>query len=149
MKTSQGLRFGITTACCLQLLAGCGRTEPAQESAASASSSAPAAAAENVAAADWPTYNRTLAGDRFSPLAEINRSNVAQLSVACSYVLPEVTAMQAGPLVVDGTMYFTTERGSYSIDAASCAEKWHVERQSSRPSPLGVQRGFADRKSVV
>ena len=51
--------------------------------------------------------------------------------------------MQAGPIVVDGTMYFTTERHSYSIDAATCAEKWRVERQSSRPSPLGVQRGFA------
>ena len=51
--------------------------------------------------------------------------------------------MQAGPIVVDGTMYFTTERSSYSIDAATCAEKWRVERQSSRPSPLGVQRGFA------
>ena len=58
-------------------------------------------------------------------------------------MLPEVVAMQAGPIVVDGTMYFTTERGSYSIDAATCAEKWRVERQSSRPSPLGVQRGFA------
>ncbi len=26
--------------------------------------------------ADWLTYNRTLAGDRFSPLKEIDRSNV-------------------------------------------------------------------------
>ena len=51
--------------------------------------------------------------------------------------------MQAGPIVVDGTMYFTTERHSYSIDAATCAAKWRVERQRSRPSPLGVQRGFA------
>jgi alcohol dehydrogenase (cytochrome c) len=88
-------------------------------------------------------YNRTLAGDRFSPLAEIDRGNVARLRVACTYVLPEVVAMQAGPIVVGGTMYFTTERGSYAIDAASCAEKWRVERQSSRPSTLGVQRGFA------
>ena len=99
--------------------------------------------ARGVAAADWPSYNRTLAGDRFSPLDEIDQSNVAQLRVACTYTLPEVVAMQAGPIVVDGTMYFTTERGSYAIDAATCAEKWRVERQSSRPSPLGVQRGFA------
>ena len=51
--------------------------------------------------------------------------------------------MQTGPLVIDGTMYFTTERGSYAIDAATCAEQWHVERDSGRPSPLGAQRGFA------
>jgi glucose dehydrogenase len=30
---------------------------------------------------DWLTYNRTLAGDRFSPLKEIDRSNVAQLKL--------------------------------------------------------------------
>jgi alcohol dehydrogenase (cytochrome c) len=143
MKHRQRFCLGITTAFCAQLLAACGGTEPAPPPDASATSSTPAPATESVAAADWPSYNRTLAADRFSPLAEIDRGNVAQLRVACTYVLPEVTAMQAGPIVVDGAMYFTTERGSYAIDAASCAEKWHVERQSSRPSPLGVQRGFA------
>lgn len=124
----QAHRSAIAAACCATLLAGCGGgTNPAP----------------GVAAADWPSYNRTLAGDRFSPLAEIDRGNVAQLRVACSYTLPEVAAMQAGPIVIDGTMYFTTERNSYSIDAATCAEKWRVERVSTRPSPLGVQRGFA------
>jgi alcohol dehydrogenase (cytochrome c) len=138
----QALRFSISFACA-GLLAGCGGADDAPD-AGSAQPSAPAAAAADAAdAADWPAYNRTLAGDRFSPLAEIDRSNVAQLRLACTYTLPEVSAMQAGPIVIDGTMYFTTERGSYSIDAATCAEKWHVERQSSRPSPLGVQRGFA------
>ncbi len=132
---------GIATVCCAHLLAGCGGTD-LPEPVASAAPSA-TAAAQSVAAADWPSYNRTLAGDRFSPLAEIDRGTVAELRVACTYVLPEVSAMQAGPIVVDGTMYFTTERSSYSIDAATCAEKWRVERQSSRPSPLGVQRGFA------
>jgi len=28
-------------------------------------------------AGDWPSYNRTLAGDRFSPLAEITTTNAA------------------------------------------------------------------------
>ena len=138
--------FGVAIACCGYLLTGCGGgAESASEPAASAPSAAPVTdpQAQNVAAADWPSYNRTLAGDRFSPLAEIDRGNVAQLGVACTYTLPEVSALQAGPIVVDGTMYFTTERNSYSIDAATCAEKWRVEYQSSRPSPLGVQRGFA------
>jgi len=138
--------FGVAIACCGYLLTGCGGgTESASEPAASAPPAAPATdpQAQNVAAADWPAYNRTLAGDRFSPLAEIDRGNVAQLALACTYTLPEVSALQAGPIVVAGTMYFTTERNSYSIDAATCAEKWRVEYQSSRPSPLGVQRGFA------
>jgi alcohol dehydrogenase (cytochrome c) len=135
------LVFGVAVSCAA-LLGGCGGATEPEADVPVAAPSAPAAAA-NVAAADWPSYNRTLAGDRFSPLAEIDRGNVAGLQVLCTYVLPEVTAMQAGPIVVDGTMYFTTDRGSYAIDAATCAEKWHVERQSSRPSPLGAQRGFA------
>jgi len=96
-----------------------------------------------VAAGDWPAYNRTLAGDRFSPLDEINRGNVAQLTAVCNYTLPEVSALQTGPIVVAGTMYFTTETRSYAIDAATCAEKWKVERPLERPSALGVHRGFA------
>ena len=67
--------------------------------------------ASRAADADWLTYNRTLAGDRFSPLKEIDRSNVAQLKAICTYTLPEVSSLQTGPLVVDGTMFFTTDRG--------------------------------------
>jgi len=69
---------------------------------------------------DWPIYNRTLAGDRFSPLKEINTTNVAQLRGVCTYTLPEVTSLQTSPLVVNGTMYFTTDTISYAIDAATC-----------------------------
>src|SRR5689334_12581844 len=62
---------------------------------------------------DWPSYNRTLAGERYSPLATINRTNVARLKQVCSFVLPEVSSLQTGPLVVAGTMYFTTDTISY------------------------------------
>ncbi len=93
--------------------------------------------------ADWPAYNRTLAGDRYSPLAEITTANVGQLTLRCTYTLPEVVSFQTGPLVVDGTMYFTTFKGSYAIDASSCKEKWSRHRQSAGPPGLAVNRGFA------
>src|ERR1700683_1608458 len=69
--------------------------------------------------ADWPAYNRTLAGDRYSPLAQITTANVGQLTLRCAYTLPELASFETGPLVVDGTMYFTTYEGSYAIDAAN------------------------------
>ena len=78
---------------------------------------------------DWPTFNRTLAGDRFSPLAEIDRSNVARLRVVCRYALPEVTALQTGPIVVGGTMYFTTDTISYAIDGGDLRRE--VEERSA------------------
>ena len=96
-----------------------------------------------VADADWPAYNRTLAGDRFSPLDEIDRGNVAGLVPVCSYSLPQVSGLQTGPIVISGTMYFTTETHSYAIDAATCAEKWSVEHTIERRSALGANRGFA------
>ena len=100
-------------------------------------------AGEATVASDWPGYNLTLAGDRFSPLSEINRETVTQLHSVCTYTLPEVTSLQTGPLVVAGTMYFTTDTISYAIDAGNCAEKWKRVRHSASPSPLAVHRGFA------
>jgi len=113
-------------------------------SAAPAAAPAPAASpTDKTPPGDWPAYNRTLSGDRFSPLAEIDRGNVAKLKSVCSYTLPEVSALQTGPLVIAGTLYFTTETRSYAIDAASCDAKWVVERPLDKPSALAVHRGFA------
>lgn len=102
-----------------------------------------APAPDATVSSDWPGYNRTLAGDRFSPLSEINRENVAQLHSVCTYTLPEVTSLQTGPIVVAGIMYFTTDTISYAIDASNCAEKWKRVRHSTSPSALAVHRGFA------
>jgi alcohol dehydrogenase (cytochrome c) len=82
-------------------------------------------------------------GDRFSPLAEIDRTNVSRLGVVCRYALPEVTALQTGPIVVGGVMYFTTDTISYAIDAGTCAERWKAVRHSPTPNRLAVNRGAA------
>jgi alcohol dehydrogenase (cytochrome c) len=103
----------------------------------------PATSVQSFGTGDWPSYNRTLAGDRYSPLAEIERGNVTQLRLTCAYTLPEVTSLQTGPIVVGGTMYFTTDTITYAIDAASCAEKWRRVRHSPTPSQLAVNRGAA------
>ena len=122
--------------------AGSNGGEKAALAAPAASKSTPAGT-DKTPPGDWPAYNRTLLGDRFSPLAQIDKSNVDKLQAVCSYRLPEVSALQTGPLVVAGTMYFTTETRSYAIDASSCEAKWVVERPLDKPSALAVHRGFA------
>src|SRR6476661_8132723 len=92
---------------------------------------------------DWLTYNRTVAGDRFSPLADITPANVSRLREVCRYSLPEVTSLQTGPIVIAGELFFTTDTISYAINAASCAEQWKYVRHSDTPHPLAVHRGFA------
>jgi alcohol dehydrogenase (cytochrome c) len=102
-----------------------------------------AIAAPPAQVADWPAYNRTLAGDRYSPLAQVTTANVGQLTLRCAFTLPELASFQTGPLVVDGTMYFTTFEGSYAIDAANCQEKWSRHDKGAGPPGLAVNRGFA------
>ena len=67
--------------------------------------------------ADWPTYNRDLAGTRYSPLDEINVQTVSELQEIWSYRFhpedgfiegpsPAELFQQVTPIVVDGVMYF-------------------------------------------
>ena len=65
----------------------------------------------------WPYYGGDAGGMKYSPLTQINRSNVQQLQVAWTYhtgdlsdgtKYPVLSAFECTPLVVDGTMYLTT-----------------------------------------
>ena len=59
--------------------------------AAEAVAASPAADAPSpsATAGDWPSYNRTLTSDRYSPLSEINTKNVGKLKVLCTYDVGE------------------------------------------------------------
>jgi alcohol dehydrogenase (cytochrome c) len=97
---------------------------------------------------DWRAYNRTLEGDRASPLSQIDTGNVARLRPVCRFDLGERGPLESGLVVVAGTMYITTAKRTYAFDAATCALRWrHTYRY--RPSPdfdLKVNRGvgYAD-----
>jgi len=65
----------------------------------------------------WPNYGHDPGGSRYSPAAQINRDNVAQLKVAWSYrtgALDQVgdlkrnAAFEATPILVDGKLYLST-----------------------------------------
>src|SRR3954471_17439587 len=67
---------------------------------------------------DWPNYGRTAGGDRHSPLTQIDRSNVASLTLAWEFKTGEAgiqtgnpIALEATPLVVDGVMFLSTPLG--------------------------------------
>jgi alcohol dehydrogenase (cytochrome c) len=100
------------------------------------------AAQREVPPGDWPGYNRTFAGDRFSPLSDITTGNVARLQPVCTFETGEQVSFQTGPVVVNGTMYFTSDRATYAIDPATCAVKWK-QTLTFPPSSLQVNRGVA------
>jgi alcohol dehydrogenase (cytochrome c) len=90
-------------------------------------------------------YNNWLAGDRFSPLRQITPANAAALRAVCTYRLGERVPMESGPVVIGGTLYVTTARRTYAIDAATCALRWKhtYDYTPSPPYDLKVNRGLA------
>jgi hypothetical protein len=91
---------------------------------------------------DWPSYNRTLEGDRYSPLVEISTRNVGGLKVICTYDTGVHTAFESGLVMIDGALIGTTEYDTFSVDPSTCAETWRV-KEDFPPSILSVNRGVA------
>jgi len=94
---------------------------------------------------DWPMYNRSYDGTRFSPLAQITSANVATLAPACAFPLGVKANMQTGIVAVDGTLYFTTATDTYAVDATTCALRWrHGYDYDPKPpfDPNKVNRGL-------
>ena len=92
---------------------------------------------------DWTSYNRTLTGERHSPLDAITPDNVAGLREVCSYDTGLETSFQTAPLAVGGTLYFTSEFDTFAIDGTTCEERWRTTLDYERAGPLRVNRGAA------
>jgi quinohemoprotein ethanol dehydrogenase len=78
--------------------------------------------------ANWLSYGRTYAEQRFSPLSQVSASNVGQLGLAWRHQFDTDRGQEATPLVVDGTLYTTTAWSKvYAFDAASGELKWSFD----------------------
>jgi glucose dehydrogenase len=94
----------------------------------------------------WPTYNGDYSGRRFSPLTQINSSNVHTLSLAWATRYssarqggnsgPEVP-IKATPLLVNGILYFTTPNNVFAADARTGRELWHYQYPPNTGSTIG------------
>ena len=76
----------------------------------------------SVPAGDWHMINRDLTATRFSPLAEINRSNVSRLAVAWTYELAANST--AVPIVIDGVMYVPSGGQVVALDGDTGEVIW-------------------------
>ena len=93
---------------------------------------------------DWPSYNRDLAGTRYSPLTEINTGNVNNLREVWSYPLGRnVTTGDLGggsqfvPLVIEGTMYLAGADRVAALEADTGEEIWRYDMRVP-PSRRGL-----------
>jgi alcohol dehydrogenase (cytochrome c) len=100
-------------------------TNPNYKGAAAPAPAAPPSSA----AADWPSYSKTLTSERFSDLSQINTKNVAKLKVLCTFDTGRLTAFETGLIMVQGALIGTTEFDIFSIDPATCAENWRTHEE--------------------
>jgi len=86
---------------------------------------------------DWLMYNRTYDAQRFSPLQQINKSNIGQLKLAWS--VTEGAGSQEGiPLVHDGVMYLQAPGAVIqALDAATGQLIWEYKRNM----PQNIKNG--------
>jgi alcohol dehydrogenase (cytochrome c) len=83
---------------------------------------------------NWLSYSGNYAGHRYSPLTQINRSNVKNLQMKWSYH-PLYTKngnsqnkMENTPLVIDGIMYTGTALEVVALDASTGRQYWKFAR---------------------
>lgn len=73
----------------------------------------------------WPSHGGDLANRRFSPLSQIDRSNVRELVPVWIHSTGIEGAFETTPIVVENTLYATTARGRVlALNAATGEELW-------------------------
>lgn len=79
--------------------------------------------------ADWPRYHRLDNGWRFSPLDQVNKSNVGKLKVAWIHQTGNIAnGMQATPIVLDGVIYNVgPDNNVFAINGKTGETIWHYQ----------------------
>jgi quinoprotein glucose dehydrogenase len=119
--------------------------------AAKTSKSAPAGVGD-----DWAYYGHDAGGMRYSPLKQINVSNVSKLKVAWTYHTGDISdgkgvAKRSGsettPILVDGTLYLTTPFNRViALDPETGKERWTYDPMIDIAMEFGdglINRGVA------
>jgi lanthanide-dependent methanol dehydrogenase len=101
--------------------------------------------APNDPAGEWHSQARDYANTRFSPLAEINASNVARLREAWTFSDGTQNGHEAAPLVINDTMYLVTPfpNISYALDLTKPGApiRWSF---APNPSPVSIGKACCD-----
>lgn len=98
---------------------------------------------------DWPAHGGDAGHTQFSPLDQIDASNVGTLRVAWTFRSGDARAdgrsqIQCNPIVVRGVLYATSPTLKvFALDAATGAERWRFDAfgGGEERSSLGVNRG--------
>ena len=98
---------------------------------------------DNPAPEDWPAWRRSHLGLGYSPLKQIDTSNVGRLTIAWAQALPPGINMNE-PLVRDGVLYvFGFGDNVFAFDATSGRQLWRYQRQLPKGAQLNSRKTIA------
>ena len=96
---------------------------------------------------NWLTYSGSYASQRYSPLQQVDPTNVKNLELKWVFQAQSLQKFEATPLVVDGVMYLTQSPNDVvAIDAKSGRVFWiyhYATSPAARPCCGIVNRGVA------
>jgi alcohol dehydrogenase (cytochrome c) len=108
---------------------------------------------------EWITVNKDYSSQRYVDLDQINPGTVDGLKEVCEAQLNEPSWFSSGLLMVDRTLYATTLRATYAIDAATCAVRWRSVLQLGKLANISnrgpgyldgsIFRGTADGRVIA
>ena len=89
---------------------------------------------------EWPAYGGGPDQIRYSPLKQINTTNVARLAEAWTHDTGETGGLQTQPLIVDGVLYgYTPTHKTFALRAATGEKLWTFD---SGIQGRGANRGL-------
>jgi alcohol dehydrogenase (cytochrome c) len=95
---------------------------------------------------NWLMYWGDFQGTHYSPLTQIDQSNVRQLQMAWTFPMPGESVLEATPLVVDGVMFTTQPGVVVALDARNGRQIWRYARPQKIKNPYEINpfnRGVA------
>ncbi|MGY3621134.1 alcohol dehydrogenase (cytochrome c) [Bradyrhizobium sp. USDA 10063] len=85
---------------------------------------------ENPEPSNWMLYRRTYDGQGYSPLEQINTSNVKNLTPVWTFSTGVIEGHEAPPIVNNGVMFVATPMGQViALNAKTGDEYWRYKRQ--------------------
>jgi alcohol dehydrogenase (cytochrome c) len=91
------------------------------------------------------TYGMGYSQNRYSPLAQINKSNVKRMVPVWSLGLENNFGEQAQPLILDGVMYVSNAKWTVAIDASTGKQLWRTAVDFPPDTPRVVCCGVSNK----
>ncbi|MCT2401068.1 PQQ-dependent dehydrogenase, methanol/ethanol family [Novosphingobium mangrovi (ex Huang et al. 2023)] len=99
---------------------------------------------------DWKAVGGGFDETSYSRLDQVSTGNIGKLGLAWSLDLPGEVTLEATPIEVDGTIYFTGSYAKvYAVGAKTGAIRWTYDPETWKHDPLAMHFSFGANRGVA